>query len=313
MKKCPFCMADIEENARFCLYCMKPLQEKKEILPPKKGKRWWLFLVLGGILLTAAVIIALLLKNPKNTTGESLQVLAPVETTQRVTAETTQPPVTTPEETQLQVTEPDITLPQETQPQVTQPPETQPPTTQPTETTPPATQETKPVETQPEETKPVETQPQETKPVETQPESPKSDVEYIYREARAGDEYHALYQNDGNDIVITGVAKIAEDGVYDIPAYIDGKKVIAIMANAFYESGARIVYIPETIRVVWNYAFYGCPLEDVYFRGNSIYAEWDAFWGSFVIHCSADCSDRSFRYYKNTAESYGATWEEWNG
>ena len=28
MKKCPFCSADIEDNARFCLYCMKELDEK---------------------------------------------------------------------------------------------------------------------------------------------------------------------------------------------------------------------------------------------------------------------------------------------
>ena len=40
MKKCPFCGADIEESARFCLYCMQSLTEKEQIPPhPKKKPR----------------------------------------------------------------------------------------------------------------------------------------------------------------------------------------------------------------------------------------------------------------------------------
>ena len=38
MKKCPFCGADIEKSARFCLYCMQSLTEKEQILPHKKKK-----------------------------------------------------------------------------------------------------------------------------------------------------------------------------------------------------------------------------------------------------------------------------------
>lgn len=36
MKKCPFCNAEIEENARFCLYCMTPFEEKKVYASEKK-------------------------------------------------------------------------------------------------------------------------------------------------------------------------------------------------------------------------------------------------------------------------------------
>ena len=43
MKKCPYCKAEIEENARFCLYCMKPLAEKETITPPKKRRWIWVF------------------------------------------------------------------------------------------------------------------------------------------------------------------------------------------------------------------------------------------------------------------------------
>lgn len=49
MKECPYCKAQIEDNARFCLYCMKPLTEK-EIIPPQKKDMRWLFAVVGILL-----------------------------------------------------------------------------------------------------------------------------------------------------------------------------------------------------------------------------------------------------------------------
>ena len=45
MRKCPFCGADIEESARFCLYCMQSLTEKEQILPHKKKKPQWLLIL----------------------------------------------------------------------------------------------------------------------------------------------------------------------------------------------------------------------------------------------------------------------------
>jgi len=36
MNKCPHCGSDIQEGAQFCLYCMEPLNEKKDITPKKK-------------------------------------------------------------------------------------------------------------------------------------------------------------------------------------------------------------------------------------------------------------------------------------
>lgn len=136
---------------------------------------------------------------------------------------------------------------------------------------------------------------------------------YAYRLARTGDDYNAQYANSGSDIVITGISQQSSDGIYDIPAYIDGKKVIAIVANAFSGSNAQVVYVPATAKSIWNHAFAGCGLTDIYFRGNSIYAEGRAFPTGITIHCSASCSNRNFRYYKDCAVGYGATWEEWNG
>jgi hypothetical protein len=147
----------------------------------------------------------------------------------------------------------------------------------------------------------------------TTSDAPKIEAEYTYRAAQAGDDFSANYQNAGNDIVITGITQTAVDGVYDIPSYIDGKKVIAIVANAFSGSNAKVVYVPDTVKTIWNNAFAGSALTDIYFRGNAIYTEGKAFSSRVIIHCSASCTNRDFRYYKNCAADYGATWVEWNG
>lgn len=59
MKQCPFCKADIEENARFCLYCMKPLVEKEMIKLPKK-RRWIWILVAVVLIVCIGIGVALL-------------------------------------------------------------------------------------------------------------------------------------------------------------------------------------------------------------------------------------------------------------
>ena len=51
MKKCPFCDADIEDSARFCLYCMQSLVEKEQILLHKKKKPQWLRIIAAIIAL----------------------------------------------------------------------------------------------------------------------------------------------------------------------------------------------------------------------------------------------------------------------
>jgi hypothetical protein len=127
-----------------------------------------------------------------------------------------------------------------------------------------------------------------------------------------------------NAVVITGVKTTAADGKYIIPETLDGKKVVAIMALAFCDdnisSTVKTVIVPSSVKTIWNYAFANCyNLTDIYFKGNAIYTESNAFPekskrnGTLTIHCSANCSDRNYRYYKNSASNYDAEYEEWNG
>ncbi len=316
MKKCPFCKADIEDNARFCLYCMKPLNEKETILPPQRKMLWWPF-VLAAILLIVLLSVLLFMPEAKvdlpaestdqttgeqtvDTTGESTQAEPSLDESQNDSggSGTKQDPIQPQNTTQTQ--------PEDTTENLT-PVQPDIPTQ---DTTPPTGESTSPEETT---EPPTQNTVEETTAATTEPDAPKAEVVYAYRAARAGDDFNAQYQNAGSDIVITGILQPSASGVYDIPSYIDGKKVIAIVANAFSGSNAKTVFIPATVKTIWNYAFAGCGLTDIYFRGNSIYVESKAFDRSIIIHCSASCSDRNFRYYKNCAASYGATWAEWNG
>lgn len=323
MRKCPFCKAQIEDNARFCLYCMKTLNEKEVIRPTKNKKPWWLLIVAGALVLALLLAVLLILKGQEEMLGdiEGGETTASSQSTGSETAENTGE---TPQETQPEETgtmEPPQTgtsntgkTPEESQDDVPEPSENENPVTVPTRSTDPTTPTKGPTPpAAPEETTVETTQPEETTAATTEPETQPVAVTYTYRAARAGDDLNANYTNSGNDIVITGVAQQSADGVYDIPAYIDGKRVIAIVANAFSGSNARIVYVPATLKNIWNYAFYGCNLTDIYFRGSAIHVESKAFSSALTIHCASTCNDRNFRYFKNSAAIYGATWEEWNG
>lgn len=356
MKQCPFCKAEIQENARFCLYCMKPLNEK-EVIPPLRRKMVWWPLIAGAVAVLLLVVLLLLPGNkPESDTPTDEMNLAADQTetgdaspagSEAATGNqgSSQPsgnpggnqvsgnpgnqqpsgdpggnqPSGNPGDnqssgnqggttqnttgTQTGQQSPETTVPEatgDTQPAVTK--DTQPArNTTPTETTTPVTTPATQGTTAPTE--------QET----TAPTTPPAASAFTYRAARAGDDFYANYQNSGSDIVITGIQQISASGVYDIPSYIDGKRVIAIVANAFSGSNARVVYVPATVKTIWNYAFAGCGLTDIYFRGNAIYAQNMAFPSGVTIHCSAACSDRNYRYYKNSAGNYGAVWQEWNG
>lgn len=75
MKTCPFCNAQIEEEARFCLYCMTSLDKKEAIADPPPRRRWWLWLVALAVSVSVGLIgwqVGRLLSQPP-----SVPVVAP--------------------------------------------------------------------------------------------------------------------------------------------------------------------------------------------------------------------------------------------
>ena len=145
------------------------------------------------------------------------------------------------------------------------------------------------------------------------PQTQTPQVAFTYRQAQRTDVYSATYNNTGGDIVITGIETPSPDGQYQIPAYMDDCRVIAIAANAFADSNAVCVYVPETVSNICQYAFYNCALTDLYISGEKVYLESYALPEGVTIHCSATCHDTVFHTYKDYAERWGYRWEEWNG
>lgn len=74
--KCPKCGALLQENARFCFYCMESFTEKEtvEISKNSKRNRWflWCSLLTALICLVAVGVFTFVHKNSKNNKSESV-------------------------------------------------------------------------------------------------------------------------------------------------------------------------------------------------------------------------------------------------
>jgi len=76
MKICPICKANIQEEARFCLYCMTSFEEKQPIddeKAPRRRRRPVLWLLVAAVLVTAVGAVFLAANGwAKDPTGPSL-------------------------------------------------------------------------------------------------------------------------------------------------------------------------------------------------------------------------------------------------
>ena len=330
MKKCPHCKADIEENARFCLYCMTPLDDKQEIKPPNSNHTRWLVFLAAFLVLAAGIIFFLISRDaPTGTTGES-------SGNRESIAEDTS------SDTSFSSSADESGTAGENPPENTTclggshpPAGSYPNQTNPTSRDTQANESTGLGETS-RHTSTTTSRPSRdtssqsltnsntTSTTKSSSTTPSPTVTYLYRQAKKGDDFSLSYPISENDIVITGVSTASKNGEYVIPEQIDGKTVIAIMGLAFCDDSisdtVKKVVVPASVKTIWNNAFATCfNLTDIYFCGDAIYTEAQAFAkeskrnGTLTIHCSANCNDRNFRYYKNSAAGYDAVYEEWNG
>lgn len=76
MKLCPKCKAVLDDNARFCLYCMTSLEEKEQIQPPIRQVRRWPLVLLPPLLLGTLLIANMILdKEPPAGLTESPSIV----------------------------------------------------------------------------------------------------------------------------------------------------------------------------------------------------------------------------------------------
>ena len=83
MKECPKCKAALEDNARFCLYCMTSLEEKEQILPSERKLPRWPLVLLCVLLL--GVLLFLLIDPNTQVPEETAEPSQPVVTEQSST------------------------------------------------------------------------------------------------------------------------------------------------------------------------------------------------------------------------------------
>lgn len=340
MKKCPKCKADIQEEARFCLYCMTSFEEKQTIENKEENNKRWL-IIIAAVLVLVLIVVGILLfaqkdssNNEGNDTSTNSSISSDLDTSDNTTSSEQKNSDSQGNETSTPISSNQTQTPSKNEGSATNNSSgntttnnsttssnsqnsTTNNTTNSTSNSTSTNSTSSSNKTDNDSSNTSSTTSTTTTPSQT------TTVAYIYRDAKYGDDF-SVSANLENAVVITGVKNASADGKYIIPETIDGKKVVAIMALAFSDdsisSTVKTVIVPSSVKTIWNNAFANCyNLTDIYFKGNAIYTESNAFPevskrnGTLTIHCSANCSDRNYRYYKNSASYYDAEYEEWNG
>lgn len=340
MKKCPKCHAEIQENARFCLYCMTSFEEKTPIEAEKENTKRWLYIIAAVLVfvLVGLCIFTLAGKdNPSNSQSDTYTETETASTTDsdiedgNFESEEQSGESAENEENALSSGYNQVTLDNQggassnktngsssntnnntnTGTNTTSSKATNSKaTSSATATSSKATSSTNSVNSTSSTTSQVTTQPK-----------------YTYVMATISNAYppeaNASYEPQ-NAIVITKVNYKESSGNYVIPETIDGKKVAAIMPSAFSDSSisssVKSVTLPSTVRTIWSNAFKNCyNLTDIYIKSTAIGIYTDAFPsastrnGTLTIHCKRDCRNFNYYYYRNIAGDYDAEYAEWNG
>lgn len=340
MKKCPKCKAEIQEEARFCLYCMTPFEEKQTIENPKVNNKRWLYII-AAVLAVVLVVISIVLFAPKgndsndsNNNSNSSSFSSDSNTSadnndttsseqqgdERANGESSSPSSSSQTPNSSNNTTNNTSGNTTTNNSSTNSSSQNSTTTNNTNSNGSSNTTTNNTSSGNTTSNNTTSDTVSETPDTTQPK-------YSYIEATIENAYPTGYSTmyaPENAIVITKVNYKEESGKYIIPDTIDGKKVAAIMPSAFSDSSisatVKSVTLPATVRTIWNDAFKDCfNLTDLYIKSAVIGIYEDAFPdlakrnNKLTIHCKSDCRDFDFYYYRNIANKYDAEYEEWNG
>ncbi len=347
MKKCPKCKAELYEEARFCLYCMTSFEEKQTIEGPKKSNKRWLYII-ATVLVLVILLSCFFLFKPNKKESLSINSTYSASSTNSISdpfngnSDTSSQPQnigshssnasapTDGSQSQASSTDTDSITNNSSSNTTTSTAVTSSTASTSSDNTVTSSSQSSAVSNS---TSTVSSESasssvsSDSTANSTASTVPDTEPKYTYIEATIENAYPnasvAMFAPE-NAIVITKVNYKEENGVYVIPDKIDGKKVAAIMPSAFSDpsisSSVKSVTLPSTVRTIWNDAFKNCyNLTDLYIKSAVIEIFEDTFPevskrnGRLTIHCTRDCRNFDFYYYRNIASRFGADYEEWNG
>lgn len=317
MKNCPKCKAELQEEARFCLYCMTSFEEKQTIEVKKEDNKRWLYII-AAVLAVALIVISIILfavqnkdTNDSISDTKSSHFISETNTSGDDNSEST----TTNSQNSSVVDNTNSSGSSGAVSSNSKPSNSKPSNSTQSNFVPSNSTPSNPSSADDTTSDDVSSVPDTTEP------------KYSYVEATIENAYptgySAMYAPE-NAIVITKVNYKEKSGNYVIPNTIDGKKVAAIMPSAFSDSAisssVKSVTLPATVRTIWGDAFKNCyNLTDLYISSSVIGIYENAFPalanrnGKLTIHCKRDCRNFEFYYYRNISDDYDAEYEEWNG
>ena len=243
MKKCPFCHADIEDNARFCVFCMSSLAQIQTIEHHPKNNKGWPYILAAFLLLVLTFVVTIFALGGNEVNNASSEYITQSEITSEKVS-TNQSDISSNEIISNDVNT-NNSLPENSKDTITEPDDKGNETSSfnSSQNSNISSEASSSVSTstpsQSEHQQSDNNDSQSSEEDNTQETITPTQAVYIYRDAVAADCYtegNIPAQPISDVIVITGVQTAASDGIYTIPQEIDGKRVGAIMPNAFSAS-----------------------------------------------------------------------------
>ena len=140
-----------------------------------------------------------------------------------------------------------------------------------------------------------------------------SGVTYTFRPAAPEDYPDAIAL--GNCFVLIRVEGTPEDGIYQIPSFLDDNmvtRVVAIADGAFAGTDAQAIDLGNNVRYVWGNALGNNTLTDLYLHTDVLIAEaaLSQLGEDLSIHCPPFLEDTQGNLWSDLASEYGFRWVE---